>query len=802
MNSATNTEDREAKPVPGHVLAKLKETEAHARRIWDERQPYTAKPIHSKPKKFATFPYPYMNSSLHVGHVYTISRVDAYARFWRLKGYNVLFPFAWHWTGEPIVGTAKRVAEGDRELINTLTKLDGVPEQEIPLFTDPEHVAAYFSAAGKQALKLMGASIDWSREFATAHNPEYSAFVTWQFNTLREKGYVTRGTHPVVWCPYDKSPTGDHDRKQGEGVSPDELFLVEFPVEGNYAYSGARLVAATYRPETLFGATNLWVNPEGQYVEAQVDAQTWIVSEQCAAVLPEQRHTVKVTRKIAGRELLGLSVRNPLSAQSLPVYPAPFVDTAFGTGVVYSVPAHAPYDYLALKELQQKDDDTLRGFGLNPSEVRAVKPVSIISVPGAGEFPAAEEVGKLNVTATSDPKADTATQNVYKLENSKGVLKDNCAPFSGLSVRDAKPAVFKALQEKGMGATYLELPEPVVCRCGTRCVVKILENQWFLKYSDPAWKRRVLDALNMMRLYPEESRQLYLDTIEWLQDKACARRSGMGTPLPWDREWIVETLSDSTVYMAYYTLAGYVNSGKITARNMIKEFFDYVFYGQGGLDEVARKVGLPAELLSEVRAEFLYWYPVDLRNSGKELIPNHLTFFLFHHCALFEEKHWPKGISVNGMVTADGRPMHKRFGNYVPMFAAVNEYGADVARCALLGSTEAMDDPDWNMRTVRATADNLYSFAELVEHCAATQKEQPPGNTDSTKWLRTKFKKRAGEVAENMENMKTRSAFNSAFYGVWDDLRRHWKRTLQPERRVDSEFVLEWVKLIHPFAPH
>ncbi|MEM3017576.1 MAG: class I tRNA ligase family protein, partial [Candidatus Bathyarchaeia archaeon] len=73
-------------------------------RRWSEAGIFAAEPDPDRKKVFVTFPFAYMNGPLHVGHGFTATRVDIYARFMRMKGYNTLFPWAWHWTGEPIVG--------------------------------------------------------------------------------------------------------------------------------------------------------------------------------------------------------------------------------------------------------------------------------------------------------------------------------------------------------------------------------------------------------------------------------------------------------------------------------------------------------------------------------------------------------------------------------------------------------------------------------------------------------------------------------------------------------------------------
>ncbi len=317
-------------------------------RRWSEDHIFEADPKPTVKKLFVTVPYPYMSGPLTVGSAYTILRADVYARFKRMQGYNVLFPYAWHWTGEPIAGIAERVKKHDPDVLRVLRDVDKVPEDEISRFLNPKYVAEYYTRDGRAALPRLGASIDWRREFhTTSHNPHYSQFVTWQYTRLREKGYVTLGTHPVVWCPHDKSPTGDHDRAEGVGASPEEYTLVKF------ALNGAYIPCATFRPETIFGATNVWVNPDVDYVRIKVDGkEEWIVSREAAFKLAEQMHKVETMGEVKGSELVGKTVTEGVGKRHLPILPAGFVNPNTGTGLVYSVPAHAPYDWLALRDLQ------------------------------------------------------------------------------------------------------------------------------------------------------------------------------------------------------------------------------------------------------------------------------------------------------------------------------------------------------------------------------------------------------------------------------------------------------------------
>ena len=94
----------------------------------------------------------------------------------------------------------------------------------------------------------------------------------------------------------------------------------------------------------------------------------------------------------------------------------------------------------------------------------------------------------------------------------------------------------------------------------------------------------------------------------------------------------------------FYTINHQVNAEKVKFEQLIPEVFDYVFHGKGSAPHVAKASGIDIKLVKEMRDEFLYWYPVDLRNSAKELIPNHLTFFAFQHAALFTRERVAEGV--------------------------------------------------------------------------------------------------------------------------------------------------------------
>ena len=760
---------------------------------WSEAKIFDANPDPKTRKAFVTFPFAYMNGPLHVGHGFTATKVDAYARFMRMQQYNVLFPWAWHWTGETIAGASERVKNGDPAMIREFREIDGVSEDDLRKFVDPTYIAKYYTEQNMETVKRTGFSIDWRREFhTTSLEPNFSRYVEWQYNKLRERNYVIMGTHPVVWCPHCESPTGDHDRLEGEGVSPEEYVLMKF------RFDDAFLVAATLRPETIFGVTNLWISPEADYVHAKVDEEVWIISRQASDKLREQLRSVEILRSLKGSELIGRSCKDLVANRALPILPGWFVDPNSASGVVYSVPAHAPFDWIALRDLKAKPELAER-FGVSIQQLEEIKPVGIISLEGHGEFPAIEIVDQIGVKDQNDPKCEEVTKIVYKKEFHTGILKANCGEYAGMKVRDAKDTIIRDFKLSKIVDSMLDLPQPVVCRCTTLCRVKTLEGQWFLRYSDDSWKQRTKLLLSRANVYPETARQWFLDVIDWYRDWPCARKTGLGTPLPWSPEWIVETLSDSTVYMAFYTINAVIRERGLLPEQLTDEVFDYVFLGIGTEKTASKKSGIKPEILGTMREEFLYWYPVDLRVSAKELLPNHLTFFLFQHAALFKEEHWPRGIGVNGMLMMEGQKMSKSKGNIVTLRRAIEEHGADVTRCALLLGADDMDDPDWRVENLRDVSIRLESFMNLAKEITATNGD---GLGHLEDWLTSRMHQRILDITENMRRLRTRAAAENTIYQISNDFRWYVRRRRTANRKVALSLLDAWVRLMAPFAPH
>jgi leucyl-tRNA synthetase len=344
-----------------------------------------------------------------------------------------------------------------------------------------------------------------------------------------------------------------------------------------------------------------------------------------------------------------------------------------------------------------------------------------------------------------------------------------------------------------------ELSEEVVCRGGGD--VEVAEQDtWFLRYNDEDWKETTKRVVESMECVPENTRGEYDHTIDWLNEWPCIRNYGLGTRLPWDEDFVIEPLSDSTIYMAYYTIAPRLR--EIPVEDLDRDFFDALFYGPEAVED-------PDPRALDLREEWLYWYPVDYRFSANDLISNHLTFYLFHHAELFEEPQWPAGIVIMGMGLLEGEKMSSSKGHVVLPGEAIESYGADTVRFFLLNSAEPWQDYDWRAGQVESVRNQLERFwnraTELLpEEPASTVDEEMPDLDHIDRWLLSKLQRTVREVTEAMESSETRAASQAAFYGFEESLRWYRRRTdrSRPGARWTLRHALETrLRLLAPFVP-
>ena len=760
---------------------------------WREEGRYEADPdpdADPEDVTFVTVPYPYPSGGMHIGHARTYSVPDAWARYRRLRGDDVLFPIAWHVTGTPIVGAVERLKKGEEEQLSVLRDTYGVPEEELKDLETPMGFARYFIENHyKAGFEQLGLSIDWRREFTT-NDDRYSKFVTWQYETLRDRGLLEKGYHPVRFCTNERQPVTDHDLLEGEGADFQEYTLIKFEREGTV------FPMATLRPETVYGVTNAYVDPDAEYVLADVDDEEWLVSRQAAEKFDLQRRDVDVKESLTGEDLVGERVTNPVTGDAVLILPATFVDADNATGVVMSVPAHSPDDWVALQEIKA-DEERVREHGLDPDEVEAIEPRAILDIEGYGEFPAQSIVEEYGVESQDDPALEEATQELYNDEFREGRLREMYGEFAGETVRDVRDAFRAEHAEAGHFDSMYEFSEEVICRCGGDVEVSEQET-WFLRYNDEAWRGKARRAVERLDAIPENTRDEYYDTIDWLEEWPCIRNYGLGTRLPWDDDFVIEPLSDSTIYMAYYTFAPRLR--EIPVEDLDRDFFDALFFGPEAVDD-------PDERALELREEWDYWYPVDFRCSARDLIRNHLTFYLYHHAELFSEENWPRGITSLGMGLLEGEKMSSSKGHVVLPGEAVDRYGADTVRFFLLNSSEPWQDFDWRADEVESTRTQLNRFwnraREVIDDVGDLTAESPELERID-RWLLSKLQGTIRDATEAIDGYETRSASQAAFYELEEHLRWYRRRADldRPGARWTLREVLETrLVLLAPFVP-
>jgi len=776
-------------------------TEKKWQKKWADEKLFESNP-NDKEKLFITVAFPYPSGAMHIGHGRTYTVPDVYARFKRMEGYNVLFPMAWHVTGAPVIGIADRIKRKDPWTLDLYENVHRVPKDELPKLEDPEYIVRYFSSEYNEVMHEMGYSIDWRREFRTI-DPTYKKFIEWQITTLYEKGLIQKGEHPVKYCPNCDNPVGDHDLLEGEGVGVNELTLLKFKIDDKI------LVTATLRPETIVGATNIWLNPDVEYVLVSAEGENWVITKEAHYNLQHQIKDLEIISEINPNDLIGKMAINPFTGDELPIFPASFVSASYGSGVVFSEPADAPADYIALQDLK-KNDELIAKYNLE-GIVENVVPIPVCSVKGYGEIPAADIIERLGITDQNDEKLHEATNELYKIQHSKGTILDSIPGFGGKKVRFAREELKDELISKNMATIMYDFAErPVVCRCGNNCVVKIMDDQWFMKYSNPEWTEKTHKVLERETIIPPEVKNNFNYYIDWLDDWACSRKVGLGTRLPWDNQWLIEPLTDSTIYMSYYSIARFLKD--MNPDDLNRAFFDKVYLNKDSDD-----ITVAPEVVKEIQDEFNYWYPLDWRLSAKDLVGNHLSFLMFHHSAIFPEDKWPKGTVVFGMGLLEGNKMSSSKGNVILLKDAIEDYTADVVRLFLMASAEPWQDFDWREKEVLGTKRRLEWFREFagkVEEIKGSALDL--SNIEEVEltrtidlWMLSQLNQHIKTSTEALEVFQTRKALQESLFLLKKDIDHYLYRVNHLLDKKDpaviyvlSTVVESWIRLLAPFTPH
>ena len=759
--------------------------------------------LSGRPKFFFTTPYPYITGSLHIGHGRVLIESDIYVRYKRMTGINTLFPLAFHITGTPVLGIAAAIEKKDKKKIElykgyvkNYVKDEKEADKIIQSFKDPWNIVNFFVPKIMDECKSLGLSIDWTRRFTTG-DKDYQQFVTWQFHKYKEKNYLIKGSYPVLYCPSDENAVGEDDIQDADTnpVEKQEFTLLKFKMDNKEI-----LVAATLRPETVYGQTNLWVRPDIEYVRVNVKGETWIMTKECYGKLAYQKKNIEITGTISGKDLIGKYALAPGLEKKVIILPSEFVDENIGTGIVTSVPSDAPYDYVALRDLQNNSEE-MKKYGLNEEEIKAIKIIPIIKTEALGDLSAIKIVEERGIKNQTDPKLKEATQFAYKKGFALGILLETCGPYKGMKVTIAKDKVKQDLISKNKADVIHETSREAFCRCGAKVVVAVLEDQWFLDFNAKGWKEKAYECLEQMKLVPETSRKLYQDAFEWLDKRPAARKRGIGTPLPFDKKWIIESLSDSTIYMSFYTIKNIINKHKIKPEQLTLDFFDYVYLEQGDIKQVSEKTGISSEILGELRENFDYWYPNDHRHTYTAHLSNHLSFFIFAHAGIFPEKYWPKKISLHGFVMSEGIKMSKSKGNVITLLDITNKYGADTFRSYIASATNIQGTFDWHTEEAAKIQKHLKNITELAEEVIENKQSGTPSYQGHA--IISRFQRYIQEADKALNKMELRDYAHIVLYHIPNLINKTKSKLTGRQVQAIYEVVAEpWIKLLAPLIPH
>ena len=606
--------------------------------VWDELAPFrSGDPADTRPKKYVCDMFPYPSGDLHMGHAEAYAIGDVIARYWVLKGFNVLHPIGWDAFGLPAENAA------------------------IKNNTDPGTWTYANIEQQKASMRNYACSFDWDRVLYTC-DPTYYRWNQWFFLEMFKRGLAYRKYSAVNWCTQCQTVLANEqvvaglcercdsqvtkkklaqwylritdyadrlleDMDQLEGKWPEKVLLmqrnwigrsqgahVEFVIEGREE----PVSVYTTRPDTLFGATFFVVAADSD-LAAELAAGTPAEAE-FNAYLDKVKASSEMDRLESGREKTGVFLErfavNPVNGEKIPVYAADYVLADYGTGAIMAVPAH-----------DQRDLDFARAFNL---------PVTVV------------------VESEEDPRET----GVATTDN--GVLV-NSGPLDGLTKAEAIPAMIELLQERetGSAATNYRLRDWLISR----------QRYWGTPI--PIIHCQVCGEVPV----PEDQLPVELPSTEGLD----LSPKGV-SPLATAEDW---------VNVACPKCGGPALRDTDTMDTFVDSSWYFLRYADSQNSEAAFDPKKVAE-----------WLPVDQYVGGVTHAILHLLYARFwvkvaHDMGLVDFVEPFTHLLNQGMVLKDGSAMSKSRGNLVRLTEELEINGVDAIRLSMVFAGPPEDDIDW-----------------------------------------------------------------------------------------------------------
>ena len=639
----------------------FRELEAKWSAYWEEHQPFTVDDSDdSQPRKYILDMFPYPSGDLHMGHAEVYALGDIVARYWRLRGFQVLHPIGWDSFGLPAENAAIQRGVDPREW--TYSNID----------------------QQKASMKRYAASFDWSRVLHTS-DPEYYRWNQWLFLTLYEKGLAYRKDSWVNWDPVDQTvlaneqvlPDGTSDRSgamvvkkkltqwyfkiteyadrllddlnQLEGRWPAKVLAMQrnwigrsYGAEVDFVIEGrdTPVTIFTTRPDTLFGATFMVVAPDSNLAAELVEGASDGVRAAFADYLETTQRATEIDRQDAGREKTGVFLErygiNPVNGERLPIWASDYVLADYGTGAIMAVPAH-----------DQRDLDFAKKFDL------PVRVVVDTNAPITGAIPVVTD----EMLASGDiPDVDPVASGEALAGNGRMI---NSGPLDGLSKEHAIGRIVELLEETG----------------GGRAAKTYRLRDWLIS-------RQRFWGTPIPIMYDAEGNEVPVELEDLpvaLPDSEGLDLKPKGTsPLGGATDWSTVTKDGQTLTRDPDTMDTFVDSSWYFLRFLSPQDDTQAFD--------------PAKVEQ--------WAPVDQYVGGVEHAILHLLYARFITKVLFDLGHISftepfTSLLNQGMVILDGAKMSKSKGNVVYFSEELDSYGVDAVRLTMAFAGPPEDDIDW-----------------------------------------------------------------------------------------------------------
>lgn len=768
-------------------LTEYRQMEVDIQKQWKESKIFEVDaPIsgdRSGAKYFATFPYPYMNGKLHLGHSYSISKVEFAIAYQRLLGKSCLFPLGFHCTGMPILACAdklKREVEQfgyppkfPQETVDSTKPLEPINPD------DSEFKNKSKSKKSKAQSKTGTAKYQWQIMRENIFLRDADA-INLSGDELEAKidEEILKFVDPTYWFTYFPLEAMRDLDSLGLGIDWRRSFITTDVNPFYDSFVRWQFLKLKQKDKIKFGKRYTIYSPKDQQPCMDHDRSSG------EGVLPLEYTVMKfvlvdglpnVQKPVS---LLGSTLK-PLNLERSDVFVNPKAN------------------YIAFS----------MGDGIGICSARAARNMSYQNLtPKLGQVDTLFEISGQDLCG----KALKCPITHETISISPKNIKDDKG--TGIEFSPEKPGEITKISD---AIVYMEPEGEVISRSGDICVVALCD-QWYLDYGNESWKLHVKSALDRLETYSSETRNRFDMTLDWLHEHACSRTYGLGSKLPWDDSWLIESLSDSTIYMAYYTVAHLLQSGNlkgsdktsplgIKPNEMTADVWDYVFLGD---ESCLGSTTISKENLDILRREFLFWYPMDLRSSGKDLVPNHLTFSLYHHCAIWDQdpNMWPKSFRANGHLQLNGEKMSKSTGNFLTLEGAINLYGADAVRFALADAGDGIDDANFVDKQAEVGLLKLFNYIKWCEETLDSMSTLRTGDLTSfaDKTFDNEMNKLVIETKEFYDKMMFREALRSGFF-VYQELRTKYKELCGPQGlhgNLIRKFIETQAVLICPICPH